>query len=154
MSVLTWCEFWRHLSVFNESFFFFPTRLFGLFAPQYVSVPSTEEDRANKNLVDWAMGYAGGLPLPPQWEVDLILYHRIYAWCWLSGSGGWLGISGSWIWALLAAQLAPGGVDSACHPSEVGEMSTTVLVYRGTASVAQSCPKPMHKLYIFYVSWV
>jgi len=27
----------------------------------------------------------------------------------------------------LAADLTPGGVESACHPSEVAEMSTTVL---------------------------
>ena len=29
---------------------------------------------------------------------------------------------------MLAAELTPGGVDSACHSSEVGEMSTSVLV--------------------------
>ena len=28
----------------------------------------------------------------------------------------------------MAAELTPGGVDSACHPSEVSEMSTSVLV--------------------------
>ena len=28
----------------------------------------------------------------------------------------------------MAAELTPGGVDSACHPPEVGEMSTSVLV--------------------------
>ena len=26
------------------------------------------------------------------------------------------------------AELTPGGVDSACHPSKIGEMSTSVLV--------------------------
>ena len=30
---------------------------------------------------------------------------------------------------MLAAELTPGGVDSACHPSEVGYMSTSVSVY-------------------------
>ena len=29
---------------------------------------------------------------------------------------------------LSAIELTPGGVHSACHPSEVGEMSTSVLV--------------------------
>ena len=28
----------------------------------------------------------------------------------------------------LAVELIPGGVDSACHPSEVGKMSTSMLV--------------------------
>ena len=28
----------------------------------------------------------------------------------------------------LAVKLIPGGVDSACHPSEVGKMRTSVLV--------------------------
>ena len=30
----------------------------------------------------------------------------------------------------LAVELIPGGVDSACHPSEVGKMSTRLLVSR------------------------
>ena len=34
-------------------------------------------------------------------------------------------------------ELTPGGVDSACHPAEVGEMSTIVLETGGTASAAQ-----------------
>ena len=38
---------------------------------------------------------------------------------------------------LLAIELTPGGVDSACHLSEVGEMSTSVQVIEGTASAAQ-----------------
>ena len=29
----------------------------------------------------------------------------------------------------LAVELIPGGVDPACHPSEVGEMSSSLLVY-------------------------
>ena len=29
---------------------------------------------------------------------------------------------------LITIELTPGGVDSACHPSEVGEMSTSALV--------------------------
>ena len=29
----------------------------------------------------------------------------------------------------LAVELIPGGVDSACHPSEVGKMSASMLVY-------------------------
>ena len=28
-----------------------------------------------------------------------------------------------------AVELIPGGVDSACHPSEVGKMSASMLVY-------------------------
>ena len=50
------------------------------------------------------------------------------AWCWLGSWGGWLGILGSWVWALLVTELTPGGVDSACHHSKVGEMSTSVPV--------------------------
>ena len=38
---------------------------------------------------------------------------------------------------LLAVKLTSGGVDSASHASEVGEMSTSVLVIEGTASAAQ-----------------
>ena len=29
-----------------------------------------------------------------------------------------------------AVELIPGGVDSACHPSEVGKMSASMLLYR------------------------
>ena len=29
---------------------------------------------------------------------------------------------------LLVTELTPGGVDSACHPAEVGEMSISVLL--------------------------
>ena len=39
-----------------------------------------------------------------------------------------LGSSGPEFKLLLVVELTPGGVDSACHPSEVGEMSTGVLV--------------------------
>uniref|UniRef100_A0A8C4NHV2 Ras homolog, mTORC1 binding n=1 Tax=Eptatretus burgeri TaxID=7764 RepID=A0A8C4NHV2_EPTBU len=34
----------------------------------------------------------------------------------------------------LVVQLIPGGVDSACHPSEVGKMSASMLVYCGDPS--------------------
>ena len=44
---------------------------------------------------------------------------------------------------LSAIELTPGGVDSAHHPSEVGEMSTGVLVIRGTVSAAKLHPQPM-----------
>ena len=50
--------------------------------------------------------------------------------CWLSGSGSWLRILGSWCLEFdpcLAADLTPGGVDSACHPSEVSEMSSVLV---------------------------
>ena len=57
-----------------------------------------------------------------------ILQPFFQAWFGLSGKGGWLGILESWVQALFAAELTPGGIDSACHPSEVGEMSTCVLV--------------------------
>ena len=56
------------------------------------------------------------------------IYNANYAWYWLSGDGGWLKTLRSWVRPLLAAELTPGGVDSACHPSEVGKMSTSVLV--------------------------
>ena len=39
-----------------------------------------------------------------------------------------LGSSGPQFEPLSAVELTPGVVDSLCHPSEVGEMSTSVLV--------------------------
>ena len=53
------------------------------------------------------------------------------AWCWFSG---WFGILGSWVWAQFAAEFIPGGVDSACHPSEISEMSTGELAERHSIS--------------------
>ena len=44
---------------------------------------------------------------------------------------------------LSAVELTLSGVDSACHPYEVEEMSTSVLAIEGTASVAQLCPQKM-----------
>ena len=41
------------------------------------------------------------------------------------------------VWALLAAELTPGGVDSACHPSKVGKMSSIILI------VSQPCFQEM-----------
>ena len=41
----------------------------------------------------------------------------------------------------LAVELIPGGVDSACHPSEVGKMSASMLAYCvGVASRPALCP--------------
>ena len=41
----------------------------------------------------------------------------------------------------LAVELIPGGVDSACHPSKVGKMSTSLLVYCvGVATRPGLCP--------------
>ena len=62
------------------------------------------------------------------------------AWCWLSGEGGWLRTSGSCVWAPLAAELTPDGVDSACHPSEVSEMSTSVRVEGHSISSTAKLP--------------
>ena len=40
-----------------------------------------------------------------------------------------------------AVELIPGGVNSACHPSEVGKMSASMLVYRvGVATRPGLCP--------------
>ena len=40
-----------------------------------------------------------------------------------------------------AVELIPGGVDSACHPSEVGKMSANLLVYCvGVATRPGLCP--------------
>ena len=36
----------------------------------------------------------------------------------------------------MAAELTPGGVDSAFHPSDVGEMSNSVLVEHSISSTA------------------
>ena len=48
-----------------------------------------------------------------------------------------------WVLSLnpVTVELTPGGVDSACHPSEVGEMGTSVLVMEGT--VAQKMRQPL-----------
>jgi len=41
----------------------------------------------------------------------------------------------------LAVELVPGGVDSACHPSEVGKMSANLLVSCvGVATHPDLCP--------------
>ena len=59
------------------------------------------------------------------------------AWCWLNGLGGGLGILGSELQIPLAVELIPGGVGSACYPSEVGKMRASLLV----SSVRMvSCP--------------
>ena len=44
------------------------------------------------------------------------------------------------VWALFffTVELTSGGVESACDPSEVGEMSTSVLVTEGTTRVVPS----------------
>ena len=40
-----------------------------------------------------------------------------------------------------AVELIPGGVNSACHPSEVGKMSASMLVYCvGVATCPGLCP--------------
>ena len=39
-----------------------------------------------------------------------------------------LGSEGPEFKSCLAVELIPGGVDSACHPSEVGKMSASMLV--------------------------
>ena len=41
----------------------------------------------------------------------------------------------------MAAELTPGGVDSACPPSEVGEMSTSVLVKGHSISGTAMLPR-------------
>ena len=43
----------------------------------------------------------------------------------------------------LIVELTPGGVDSACHPSEVGKKSTSLLVTEGIASAVQPRPQKM-----------
>ena len=45
------------------------------------------------------------------------------------GLMGGLGSSGLEFKSCLAVELIPGGIDSACHPSEVGKMSPTLLEY-------------------------
>ena len=40
-----------------------------------------------------------------------------------------------------AVELIPGGVNSACHPSEVGKMSASMLIYcGGVATHPGLCP--------------
>ena len=38
-----------------------------------------------------------------------------------------------------AVELIPGGVNSACHPSEVGKMSASLLVYVSEWRPVQDC---------------
>ena len=53
---------------------------------------------------------------------------EIYTWCWLNGLDWW-------------APLIPGGIDSACHPSELVKMSASMLVYRvGAATRPELSP--------------
>ena len=41
----------------------------------------------------------------------------------------------------LAVELIPGGVDSACHPSEIGKISASLLVsYVGVVTRPGLCP--------------
>ena len=42
---------------------------------------------------------------------------------------------------MFATELTPDGVDSACHPSEVGEMSTSVLVEGHSISGVATLPR-------------
>ena len=42
---------------------------------------------------------------------------------------------------LPAVELTQGGVDSACHPSDVGEMSSSALVIEAPASTAHPRPQ-------------
>ena len=51
--------------------------------------------------------------------------------------GWWLGIPDSWVQAPLATELIHQGVDSACHPSEVGKMSTSSSVCTGRGALHQ-----------------
>ena len=70
-----------------------------------------------------------------------VYYIRSYAWCWLNGKGGGRGILGSRVQIPLSVELIPGGVDSACHPSEVGKMSASMLVsFVGVATRPGLCP--------------
>ena len=58
--------------------------------------------------------------------------HRV----WSQWMDGW-----SWVLAPLAAELTRGEVDSACHPSEVSNMSARMLVYCvGVATRPGLCP--------------
>ena len=51
------------------------------------------------------------------------------------------GSSGPEFKSYLAVELIPGGVDSACHPSEVSKMSASLLVYCvGVATRPGLCP--------------
>ena len=49
---------------------------------------------------------------------------------------GWrLGIRGSWVQASLLGESIHQGVDSACHPSEVGKMSISLLGWPSHSSI-------------------
>ena len=52
-----------------------------------------------------------------------------------------LGSSGPEFKSSSAVELIPGGVNSVCHPSEVGKMSVSLLVYCvGVATRPGLCP--------------
>ena len=70
--------------------------------------------------------------------LNSLIYHFI---CVIKVAG--LRSSGLEFELLSAIELSPGGVDSACHPSEVSKMSTSGLVMEGTASAAQPCLQKM-----------
>ena len=54
-----------------------------------------------------------------------------------------LGSEGPEFKSRFTVELIPGGVDSACRPEKDDEMTTSLLVIEGTASVAQQCPHKM-----------
>ena len=64
----------------------------------------------------------------------------------MPGVGLMAGVAGLGSWSpefksCLAVELIPGGVDSACHPPEVGEISTSLLVSCvGVATHSGLCP--------------
>ena len=45
-----------------------------------------------------------------------------------------------------ADELIPGGVDSVCHPSEVGKMSASLLVSSGGVATVQCCAQSPRRL--------
>ena len=61
-----------------------------------------------------------------------MLLMQLKIWCWLSGSGAGLGSEGPKLKSCLAVELIQDGVDSACHPSEVVEMRTSVAAKKAT----------------------
>ena len=58
-----------------------------------------------------------------------LLITPMQAWCWLRSSGDGLGSLGPEFKSRSAVELIPGGVNLTCHPSEVGKMSASIMVY-------------------------